>query len=94
MNLALEALRRARAAGYTFCVRCDEFVDYSGNNVNAAWRAVVDCDEIMTVVFFNGEAERIGWLQTTAYGLEPDENIIDYSGSGLIAVICDAVCEL
>jgi len=95
VNIALEALRRAKALGFTFCVTFDgDVIDYQGNNVNAAWRAIVDCSEIMTVIFFDENGTRRGFLMTTAHGLDIDENIVDCSGSGPIADICDAVCSI
>jgi hypothetical protein len=95
VNIALEALRRAKSAGFTFVVTFDgDVTDYQGDNVNAAWRAIVDCTEIMTVIFFDENGTRRGFLETTAHGLDIDENIVDCSSAGPIADICDAVCSL
>ena len=90
VNVALNVLHNAMHAGYTLTVLCDGEVDYCGTNAGAAWMAILDCSEDMTVSFADYRGVPLGWILTSAHGLEPDENVIDCSGSGPIAVLVES----
>lgn len=89
-NVALHVLRRAMSAGYTLTVLCEGEVDYCGTSARAAWNAILDCSEEMVVSFTDYRGVPLGWILTSAHGLEPDETVIDCSGSGPIAVLVES----
>ena len=44
--------------------------------------------------FHDADGQNIGWVRVCAYGLEPDETIIDGSAVGPVADLSDKICAL
>ena len=105
INVARELFTQAERHKWIITVMYDEEPGYDGKNAAEAWRAVTDVsartistasgvsDDVF-VHFHDADGKNIGWVRVCAYGLEPDETIIDGSAVGPVADLSDKICAL
>ena len=94
INVARELFTQAERHKWTITVMYDEEPGYDGKSAAEAWRAVTDVSDDVFVHFHDADGKNIGWVRVCAYGLEPDETIIDGSAVGPVADLSDKICAL
>ena len=94
INVAKALFVQAQRHQWTITVMYDDEAGYAGKNAAEAWRAVTDVSDDLFVHFHDADGRNIGWVRVCAYGLEPDETIIDGSAVGPVADLSDKICAL
>ena len=94
INVARELFIQAERHKWIITVMYDEEPGYDGKNEAEAWRAVTDVSDDVFVHFHDADGRNIGWVRVCAYGLNPDETIIDGSAVGPVADLSDKICAL
>jgi hypothetical protein len=93
INVAKALFVQAARRKWTIDVMYDDEAGYTGTNASEAWRAVTDVHDDVFVHFHDADGHHVGWVRVCAYGLEPDETIIDGSAVGPVADLSDAITE-
>jgi len=77
-NYVNKLLTDAKAEGFSFECLCEGAIDYRGNDVDAAYKALTACDE-MELRLTGGGHHKGNWALIIPE-LEPDEQIADTAG--------------